>query len=166
MDSTGDIYKDTIDYIKQIEKEIVFSLDDSHLELDGGCITSRDIGTYCDILLDRISQELYITSNLEKDDATNSDLHLNENNRAVITNNNNTLHDSDHQQNEKSLLDDKSCNHGNNSKQHSPHEQTDSNYDKMANYRYSFYDNSNKISIYVASSSLIDQKVSCLIIFE
>src|SRR5690349_14046145 len=79
MESTsggrGDVYAETIDYIRQIEKEIVFALDDGHVELDD-CITSKDINAYCDILLDKISQELYITSSFEKD-ALNSDLYLN-----------------------------------------------------------------------------------------
>lgn len=38
-----------------------------------------------------------------------------------------------------------------------------SNIDKITNYRYSFYENSNKISIYVASSSVITQAVSFLL---
>lgn len=38
-----------------------------------------------------------------------------------------------------------------------------SNIDKITNYRYSFYENSNKISIYVASSLVITQAVSFFI---
>src|SRR5699024_4368924 len=85
MDSSGDSYKQTIDYIQQIEKEIAFNidftLDDGHLELDSG-ITSN---TYCDILLEKISKELDITSDLEKNHY-NSDLCLNGN--AAVANNN------------------------------------------------------------------------------
>ncbi len=48
------------------------------------------------------------------------------------------------------------------SKLSSPKRPTDftSNIDKITNYRYSFYENSNKISVYVASSATITQAVS------
>lgn len=148
MDST----EEAIEYIRQIEKEIVFSLDDSHLELDSSRITSKDINAYCDILLEKISKELHITSSLEEDELK-SDNNFSETESAM---NNNFLKfkkvDRLPVETESTNPDENFSFRKNN---------FTSKIDKMTNYRYSFYDNSNKISIYVASSVMIDQLVSC-----
>ena len=154
MESTGDIYKETIDYIKQIEKEIVFTLDDSQFEFDA-CITSKDINSYCDILLERISKELYITSSLEKDDLNSDQFDLNQ----TISNNNNSNNNNN---NNNTDVHSKhiSCTYSvDKNKFSSIQNLSSNNIDKLANYRYSIYDNSNKIFIYIASSSMIDQIV-------
>lgn len=149
MDST----EEAIEYIRQIEKEIVFSLDDSHLELDSSRITSKDINAYCDILLEKISKELHITSSLEEDELK-SDNNLSETESAT---NNNFLKFKE----EVDMLpvETESTNHDENFSFRKNN--FTSKIDKMTNYRYSFYDNSNKISVYVASSVMIDQLVSC-----
>lgn len=148
MDST----EEAIEYIRQIEKEIVFSLDDSHLELDSSRITSKDINAYCDILLEKISKELHITSSLEEDELK-SDNNFSETESAM---NNNFLK---LKQVDRLPVETESTNPDENFSFRKNN--FTSKIDKMTNYRYSFYDNSNKISIYVASSVMIDQLVSC-----
>ncbi|KAJ6222767.1 hypothetical protein RDWZM_001312 [Blomia tropicalis] len=160
MDSTtnDDRYSETIDYIKQIEKEIVFTLDDNDLVLKD-CITSKDINTYCDILLDKLSQELHITSSLEKVEDFNAK------SQTERRNNENDVCYPHEPNSDKFNVNDlyASTDSGNYvNTEHQVHAKAKENdfsrsIDKITNYRYSFYDNSNNISIYVASCSMIDE---------
>lgn len=125
------------------------SADDKHIE-------TVEYVKHCDMLLERmmcLSEQLekdYSTCNGRDDDANSN---YNDNKFFETEQLEATGKGSNY------CSDDMSSN-----KLKSPNRPTElsSNIDKITNYRYSFYENSNKISIYVASSSVITQAVSFL----
>lgn len=126
MESKKDEVAETIDYINQVEKEILYSLEQNTF--------------HCDNLLDKVSQDLYMTLSLERD--------IHDRTGNAFDENVDTFEE------ERSYPAEES----------SPNYLTDTStlafeIDKQSNYRYSFYDNSNLFLVYLTHSTLIDQHV-------
>lgn len=133
MDNVKDSVAETIDYINQVEKEIMFSFEQNNKKS----------------LLDKVIQDLCMTLNLEQDTI------LNESNRNKCKSadfEESNLNSRDQFQFEKCGLLKISSK--------SSSSELSFDIDKQSNYRYSFYDNSNLLLVHLTPSYLIDESVS------
>ncbi|KAI7693229.1 hypothetical protein SSS_06736 [Sarcoptes scabiei] len=171
----SDTINDTINQIKQIENEIVFSLNKNHMKKFEPKKNEKNLVSYCDLLLENIRKQILWTeeynnlnpstedkielnkltensiqkhSNLEQEPVKKSeDLHS-----INLSNLSAHLKDSENHQDLKFDDDNLATNDETKSKKFFPNEFRSYETD----YRISFYDNSNKFLIYFHNSKLVD----------
>lgn len=183
--SSGDVYKDTIDYIKKIEREIESSFESNNLRQLSDQSNSTQVK---DKLVEKFNRDLVVKEPSEdvppplpqrkpksprKSPTVDASQHLQQSlpyHASIVKKNSNASNNSKTPSPQPPLsLSGESAGEENETVGELPTSSTSSrsigslNVDKESNYRYSFYDNSNQISIFLAHSSLIQKVVGLLI---